>query len=537
MSERKNIDLLFQEKFKEFETKPSEDVWTAIEARLNEKKKRRIIPFWWKLSGVAALLIISFLISKSIITREIKTENSVVTTPNTEKSEKTNKIDTNSKELNGKGTIKTENPVVNQIKIEQGKESESEINFKNKSTITNKNSVTIAVEDKNNKVANHPKKPIYSSKSEVADRKSAQKRSLKKNSNTPKESDLITETVFEKSKNQLVQNNNNLSTTEKDSKNNEISNQVVENKLKEINNLESLTPFDKKNINLDELKGVSVSKIEKKVNDTVQKNSIATNVLEELLNEKESKLKQESKRNRWQITSNVAPIFLGSVSTGSPIDSTLSNNSKSFNTNVGFGVGVSYGVNKKFSIRTGLNKVNMGYDTNDILFFTSFESKTLKNVRTTASSRMIQVQSNISNNISIPSETEILPFENNFTNQNNGLLRQEMGYLEMPLEMTYNVLNKKFGLKIIGGFSTLFLQDNSITIVSSGRETLLGEANNLNDIHFSTNLGLGIKYNFLKSFEFNIEPTLKYQLNTFNTNAGNFKPYFFGIYSGVSYNF
>lgn len=542
MSERKNIDRLFQEKFKEFEPNPSEDVWTAIEARLNEKKKRRIIPFWWKLSGVAALLIISFLISKSINTREIKTENSVVTTPNTEKSEKTNKIDTNSKELNGKVTIKTENPVVNQIKIGQGKESESEINFKNKSTITNQNSVTIAVEDKNNKVANHPKKPFYSSKSEVADRKSGQNRSLKKNSDTSKDNNPITESVFEKTKNQLVQNNNKLSTPEIDSKNNELRNPVVENKLKEKNNLETLTPLDNKSINLDDLKENGISKIatketEKKVNDTVSKNSIATNVLEELLNEKESKLKQESKRNRWQITSNVAPIFLGSVSTGSPIDSTLSSNSKSFNTNVGFGVGVSYAVNKKFSIRTGLNKVNMGYDTNDILFFTSFESKTLKNVRTTASSRMIQVQSNISNNTSIPSETEILPFENNFTNQNNGLLRQEMGYLEMPLEMTYNVLNKKFGLKIIGGFSTLFLQDNSITIVSSGRETLLGEANNLNDIHFSTNLGLGIKYSFLKSFEFNIEPTLKYQLNTFNANAGNFKPYFFGIYSGVSYNF
>jgi hypothetical protein len=131
----------------------------------------------------------------------------------------------------------------------------------------------------------------------------------------------------------------------------------------------------------------------------------------------------------------------------------------------------------------------------------------------------------------------MLPFESSFTNKNSGYLRQEMGYLEMPLEMTYNLLNKKFGIKIIGGFSTLFLQDNNITIVSSDRETLLGEANNLNDIHFSSNLGLGIKYSFLKSFEFNIEPILKYQLNTFNTNAGNFKPYFFGVYSGVSYNF
>ena len=116
-------------------------------------------------------------------------------------------------------------------------------------------------------------------------------------------------------------------------------------------------------------------------------------------------------------------------------------------------------------------------------------------------------------------------------------MKQEIGYLEMPVEMTYSLFDKKFGLKIIGGFSTLFLQDNSITIVSESRDVLLGKANNLSDVHFSTNFGLGIKYGFMKSFEFNLEPTVKYQLNTFSSNAGNFKPYIFGVYSGISYKF
>ena len=258
-------------------------------------------------------------------------------------------------------------------------------------------------------------------------------------------------------------------------------------------------------------------------------------MLEELLNEKESK-KNESKVNRWQLTSNVAPIFLGSISNGSPIDSTLSKNSKSYNTNVGFGIGVSYAVNKKLSVRTGLNKVNMSYNTNDILFFTGIQSKVLQNVSPTASSQMIHVQS-ANTGISATSESGLLPFENSFTQENKGSLNQEMGYLEMPVEMTYNLLDKKFGIKIIGGFSTLFLQDNKITIISQGRNTVLGEANNLNDVHFSTNLGLGIKYGFMKSFEFNVEPTVKYQMNTFSSNAGSFKPYLFGIYSGISYKF
>jgi len=56
MSERKNIDKLFQEKFKDFEAEPSAEMWPRIEAKLKEKKDRKIIPFWWKLSGVAAAL-------------------------------------------------------------------------------------------------------------------------------------------------------------------------------------------------------------------------------------------------------------------------------------------------------------------------------------------------------------------------------------------------------------------------------------------------------------------------------------------------
>ena len=171
------------------------------------------------------------------------------------------------------------------------------------------------------------------------------------------------------------------------------------------------------------------------------------------------------------------------------------------------------------------------------MFFTGIQAKMLANVSATSSSSMIHIQSNAVSNSSSISESGLLPFENTFAHENSGYLKQEIGYLEMPVEMTYSLFDKKFGLKIISGFSTLFLQDNRIKIVSEGRDTLLGKANNLSDVHFSTNLGLGIKYGFMKSFEFNLEPTIKYQLNTFSSNAGNFKPYIFGVYSGISYKF
>mgnify|MGYP000719417460 CR=1 FL=1 len=60
--DKKNIDKLFQEKFIDFEEIPDEKVWDAISASLHKKKSRKLIPFWWKLGGVAALLAIIFTI-------------------------------------------------------------------------------------------------------------------------------------------------------------------------------------------------------------------------------------------------------------------------------------------------------------------------------------------------------------------------------------------------------------------------------------------------------------------------------------------
>ena len=66
MSERKKIDQLFQDKLKDFEKIPPDLVWENIKINLEEKKKRRAIPLWWKLSGITASLVLGFWISKFI---------------------------------------------------------------------------------------------------------------------------------------------------------------------------------------------------------------------------------------------------------------------------------------------------------------------------------------------------------------------------------------------------------------------------------------------------------------------------------------
>ena len=78
MKDKKNLERLFQENFKDFEENPPEIVWKNIEEKLNEKeKKRRVIPIWWKLSGVAALLVFGTLGIQYVMNssgKEIKNE-------------------------------------------------------------------------------------------------------------------------------------------------------------------------------------------------------------------------------------------------------------------------------------------------------------------------------------------------------------------------------------------------------------------------------------------------------------------------------
>ena len=67
MKDKKHIDELFKDRFKNFEVSPSPEVWGSIQTSLEKRKKdRKLIPLWWKMGGVAALLALLFTIGNSV---------------------------------------------------------------------------------------------------------------------------------------------------------------------------------------------------------------------------------------------------------------------------------------------------------------------------------------------------------------------------------------------------------------------------------------------------------------------------------------
>ena len=547
MKDHKNIERLFQEKFKDFEAIPPQESWNIIASRLNEKKKKkRIIPIWFQLSGIAASFIIigaliwNFQSNQNTNSPNNSNETVVVGVDNSNSKDKKSNTDFNNNEtLRPEKNI--ENSENNTIKFDSKRidfEKSNPIVISNeKSNIRYKDKKNNSFESKNTLDTKNKKRyPNYNNKESnheiVANSKAKRNKSSKKNLFL--ETDLIATT--KKNKNSKLNPNHNTTTSKKGLINSDKINSFFD-KTETNTNYVNTNNDSLANQTKDTITAVLALSENIIINDStlVAKISPEINPLEELLKEKEAGKneveKEKEKRNRWAVSTNASPVYFNSISEGSSLDSQFSKNSKEFETTMSYGIGAVYQISNKFSFKTGVNALTFNYNTDNVLFNTRLNSVT-NNIKTLdRNSNSENLAFSAINSKSDLGDALILLTES------KGSIKQELSYVEVPLELSYKILDKKFGIDLIGGVSTLFLNANSISLISDGMEMNIGKANNLNDIHFSSNVGLGFKYNFWKSFNANFQPMFKYQINTFSENSGNFKPYFIGLYTGVSFSF
>jgi len=255
------------------------------------------------------------------------------------------------------------------------------------------------------------------------------------------------------------------------------------------------------------------------------------NTIEELTANNDNIIEEKTPiSKKWSVGPTIAPVFYNTLQNGSPVSDNLSQSSTTSDDALSIGVKVNYQISNKFFIQSGINKVELAYNTKDVNASISRTKNAYSNINTDKSGVIL---SPVVNNQNI-----ILPAANDLNKSNiSGDLNQSIEYFEFPLEMKYNLYDKKLGLNLVGGFSTLILTKNSVSIVSQNSVTDLGQANNLNDFNFSGNLGVDLDYKISKSWYLNVAPMFKYQFNTYSNNSGNFRPYYFGVYSGLNYKF
>jgi len=520
MSDKKHIDRLFQEGFKDFEAVPSDVVWKNIEAKLNEKnKKRRVIPIWWRYAGVAALLLLLLTVGGVYFSNtEEGSTNQVVDTENTS-SDKTHIIGNNP--LNDAAET---NPVV----LDNNTQDE--------------------LKDLSNQQSEVIKEKVSPSKETSIAETSASKNQNKSKTKLASSDKL-------KINNKLVNSSNNNAIANTSEKKNKAKN--LQNELENNPSITNTSKNDKDNVDpKNEVQLVTKQKAKALITEVSKDKTAIADVNTEMAeetkadeNSKENKLSiedalsnakdviEESNKlnNRWSIAPNAAPVYFNTLGgEGSSIDPQFNNNSKSGEVNMSYGISASYAVNKKFSVRSGINRVNLGYNTNDVLVFQSTGSRS-----SSSALQNVNSSSNSADAVSLIS-TETLDSSNAPESivSSNGSINQALGYIEIPLEIQYTLSDKKFGVNLIGGFSSFFLNNNEIfSEEENGTRTLLGEASNINKMSYSANFGLGLNYKVSKRFDLNLEPIFKYQFNTFNNTSGNFTPFFIGVYTGFAIKF
>ncbi|QXP56545.1 outer membrane beta-barrel protein [Cellulophaga sp. HaHa_2_95] len=505
---KKNLDELFREQFRDFDEVPDDKVWTAIEASLDQKKSRKLIPvWWWKLGGIAAASLFLLYVINPFST-EIETQPSVTDVEHPVQEHSKEAIE-KSKHLNS-----VESSHVN-MDEEFDADAEEQDNFNTApSYVVNEIDSLNNAATKENSAAKTQTASLhtYNTKFTEANKQgetttSTSIQSSELASNTKKGSEPASKSLEGLADGPIHHNNNN-----KPLENNDGSGSAFKNK----GNITELA------VNVEE------DQLDKKEG---KKKSIFDEI------EDDEVLIAEHKANKWSVSPSIAPVYFNGLGEGSPIHSAFISNSKTGNVNLSYGVAVAYEVTKRLKVRSGIHKVDYGYNTNQIEFSSSVNSAAtvqIANIDYKTTSKNIVVQSELN----LDSKAGFVANDATAKSPSlNGDLSQQFGYLEVPLELNYALLDKRFGIDVIGGVSSLFLLNNDVFLNSGDQTTEVGEANNINDINFSTNFGFGFNYKLTQKLLFNLEPVFKYQLNTFSNTAGDFQPFSVGVYSGVSFRF
>lgn len=481
MKEKKNIDRLFQEKFKNFEAHPSDRVWAGI-TQNQKKDNRTIIPLWWKVGGIAAGLLLLFGLGTLFIpssTNEVTpivNQDTITTESGTNQSVVKASSDSKEQQASDQTTITSNQQVIATTNLSQR-------NSQTKSNLTNTSNAS----------------------------------GLKSGKTSRSNSKINTSPLSNESNGLIAYSDVNNTTTSSTEKKATTTNQVTKGQKTTIGKEDNPTTIaanetvaTKEKDLVEEAKQIELNK---------EENTVA---LEE----------EKTNNSRWDVGAVAAPVYYGDFG-GSGLDKQFADNDKSGDVNLSYGVQVSYAISPKLKIRTGVNNVDLSYNTNDISFSTNSLGRALRGVNYADNAKTIAIADNSTTQNNFNAEGAIP----NIGVTANGSLQQQLSYLEVPLEAVYVISDKRVGVSLVGGVSTLFLNNNEVILSSNEFSTNLGTASGVNEVSFTTNIGVGLDYKMTDKVIFNIEPSLKYQLNSFDNTVVDFQPYYLGVYTGVRYKF
>lgn len=456
---------------KDLEVSPSNRVWEGVENRL-DKKKKRVIPVFWRI-GVAAsvLLAIGWFLFN---TEEFYTsDNQIVDMKSLSEDD-----------LSGIPSIAQNEPGAGQKDRQNGDEL---------TTMTVK-------DDGDNPELSHEEKQTESSKSFIAEN------SIVRTGDSAAQS--LKHTTIEERENEDV-----------------FFEKMVAH---------SFNPDDRNNGFPDTHKLPNPGEYERMV------------MIDDPSSESLSDIQKQKNTVRFIVGGEYSPTYAFRETSGG-----VSNNSESGINKAGGGISLAMKVNDRLQIETGVKYAMLGQEVKTIS-----RSDRVYSFASNASEKSMDItEVNLSNSLgsvtpnASPSRMEdaagfqgssnalVELQSSDFSTSKNPLLEQNLGYLQIPLTLRYRVLEQSnVSLSLSGGISTNWLVDNNAYLEMGGDKKRVGQTQGVADMGLSTHAGVAVSLPVFKGIHLRMEPRIDYFLSDVSQDApGTFRPYSFGVFTGLFY--
>ena len=117
-------------------------------------------------------------------------------------------------------------------------------------------------------------------------------------------------------------------------------------------------------------------------------------------------------------------------------------------------------------------------------------------------------------------------------------LKQELQYIEVPVQATYKLIDRKVSIGLNGGISTNILVGNKALLNENGNQVGEGETSGMRNVVYSGSVGLEMGYELTNRITLTVEPRFKYFLNSLSGNKSvHYKPSQMEIVTGLAYSF
>ncbi|MDP3434484.1 MAG: hypothetical protein Q8T04_16200 [Bacteroidota bacterium] len=265
---------------------------------------------------------------------------------------------------------------------------------------------------------------------------------------------------------------------------------------------------------------------------------------------------EKQKKVRWLVGAQVSPAFNVSESSHSQVYASNMLNSANNPVDVGGGISVEYKKGKRLSLQSGVYYSGLGQASgnssrslgNDYLYASAERGaeyfNTSVNIDTKSSKMMMNSAAGVIEFSSVPSgivlgaNLDEKAMVSNAVVVSDARFIQNFEYIEIPLYLRYTIIDSRFDVEMLGGFSSNVLVGNQTFMESGDGKNLVGKTQDMQLLNYSGTLGVGLKYGLSKRIFLNVEPRVKYYLNSLNNNSSvTYKPYTIGVFTGLSYEF